>query len=108
MSGFRAWLRDLPPPIRWTLLSVVAVLLLVVVGSGVWSWRGRRESTAQQALGSVVMGGMIAVVILALLMVPVFFVVVQRAFSRTKEPEDEMVKSGEGDPDAIAGQRVTQ
>ena len=37
---------------------------------------------SQQALGTSVMGGMIAVVILALLMVPVFFVVVQKLFTR--------------------------
>jgi tetratricopeptide (TPR) repeat protein len=53
VSRLRAWLRELPPSIRWTLLSVVAVLLLVVVGSGIWSWQGRQESKAQQALGSV-------------------------------------------------------
>jgi multidrug efflux pump len=37
---------------------------------------------SQQALGTGVMGGMIAVVVLALLMVPVFFVVVQKLFTR--------------------------
>jgi multidrug efflux pump len=36
---------------------------------------------SQQALGTSVMGGMIAVVVLALLMVPVFFVTVQRFFA---------------------------
>ncbi len=36
---------------------------------------------SQQAIGTTVMGGMIAVVVLALLMVPVFFVVVQRWLS---------------------------
>jgi multidrug efflux pump len=39
---------------------------------------------SQQALGTSVMGGMIAVVILALLMVPVFFVVVMRVLGRDK------------------------
>jgi multidrug efflux pump len=39
---------------------------------------------SQQALGTGVMGGMIAVVILALLMVPVFFVTVQRFFARDR------------------------
>jgi multidrug efflux pump len=42
---------------------------------------------SQQALGSIVMGGMIAVVILALLMVPVFFVVVQRVLAGDREPK---------------------
>jgi multidrug efflux pump len=37
---------------------------------------------SQQALGTGVMGGMIAVVVLALLMVPVFFVAVQKLFTR--------------------------
>jgi multidrug efflux pump len=48
---------------------------------------------SQQALGSVVMGGMIAVVILALLMVPVFFVSVQRVLAGDREPKD--AKEGE-------------
>jgi multidrug efflux pump len=39
---------------------------------------------SQQAIGTSVMGGMIAVVVLALLMVPVFFVVVQRWLSGDK------------------------
>jgi multidrug efflux pump len=39
------------------------------------------SSKSQQALGTGVMGGMISVVVLALLMVPVFFVVVQKAFA---------------------------
>ncbi|MCD0423148.1 multidrug efflux RND transporter permease subunit [Rubrivivax sp. JA1024] len=48
---------------------------------------------SQQALGTGVMGGMIAVVILALLMVPVFFVVVQRLFAgdRSDDPVAETV-----------------
>jgi multidrug efflux pump len=41
---------------------------------------------SQQALGTSVMGGMIAVVVLALLMVPVFFVTVQRFFAGDREP----------------------
>ena len=46
------------------------------------------SAKSQQALGTGVMGGMIAVVVLALLMVPVFFVAVQRAFSRSEtEPK---------------------
>ena len=46
------------------------------------------SAKSQQALGTGVMGGMIAVVILALLMVPVFFVAVQRTFSRSEaEPQ---------------------
>ena len=44
---------------------------------------------SQQALGTSVMGGMIAVVILALLMVPVFFVSVQRVLAGDREPKVE-------------------
>jgi multidrug efflux pump len=51
---------------------------------------------SQQALGTSVMGGMIAVVILALLMVPVFFVSVQRFFAGDREPKAE--KSAEAAP----------
>jgi multidrug efflux pump len=40
------------------------------------------SSKSQQALGTGVMGGMIAVVVLALIMVPAFFVVVRRLFAR--------------------------
>ncbi|MCA6105928.1 multidrug efflux RND transporter permease subunit [Bradyrhizobium cenepequi] len=43
---------------------------------------------SQNALGTVVMGGMIAVVILALLMVPVFFVSVQRVLAGDREPKE--------------------
>jgi hypothetical protein len=42
---------------------------------------------SQQALGTGVMGGMIAVVVLALLMVPVFFVTVQKLFASRKREE---------------------
>jgi multidrug efflux pump len=45
---------------------------------------------SQQALGTSVMGGMIAVVILALLMVPVFFVTVQRFFAGDRETAKEV------------------
>lgn len=53
MSGIRVWLRELPAPFRWIGLSVVGVLVLLLVASGVWSWQGRREAAAQQALGHV-------------------------------------------------------
>ena len=61
---------DVHPIIAFT------ALLCIAVGAG---------AKSQQALGTGVMGGMIAVVILALLMVPVFFVVVQRVLSRERE-----------------------
>ena len=51
MSAFRAWLGALPAQIRWTLLAVTAVLLLTLVGAGVWSWLGRRDEAAHRTLG---------------------------------------------------------
>jgi multidrug efflux pump len=57
---------------------------------------------SQQALGTSVMGGMIAVVILALLMVPVFFVSVQRVLAgdREKKVEEAVVASEPHGPPA--------
>ena len=46
---------------------------------------------SQQAIGTIVMGGMIAVVVLALLMVPVFFVGVAKAFSKAARDEAKMM-----------------
>jgi multidrug efflux pump len=62
-------------PILMTGLAFCFGVAPMVIASGA-------SAKSQHALGTVVMGGMIAVVILALLMVPVFFVVVQRAFGR--------------------------
>jgi multidrug efflux pump len=64
-------------PILMTGLAFVSGVLPMVVASGA-------GGASQQALGTSVMGGMIAVVVLALLMVPVFFVVVMRVFGRDK------------------------
>jgi multidrug efflux pump len=61
-------------------LAFVCGVLPMVVASGA-------GAQSQQALGTGVMGGMIAVVILALLLVPVFFVFVQRLFSRAAREE---------------------
>ena len=56
------------------------------------------SANSQQALGTGVMGGMIAVVVLALLMVPVFFVVVQRVLARDvdREPADQAESENSG------------
>jgi multidrug efflux pump len=64
-------------PILMTGLAFVCGVLPMVIASGA-------GGASQQALGSSVMGGMIAVVILALLMVPVFFVSVMRFFAPDK------------------------
>jgi tetratricopeptide (TPR) repeat protein len=53
VSGIRAWFGALPAPARWVILSVGAALLLFLVASGVWSWQGRREAAAQQAIGTL-------------------------------------------------------
>jgi multidrug efflux pump len=64
-------------PILMTGLAFVSGVLPMVVAHGA-------GGASQQALGTSVMGGMIAVVVLALLMVPVFFVVVMRVLGRDK------------------------
>jgi multidrug efflux pump len=79
-------------PILMTGFAFVFGVAPMVVASGA-------SSKSQQALGTGVMGGMIAVVVLALLMVPMFYVVVQRLFGR-KSP------SGEG-PDESSVPRET-
>jgi multidrug efflux pump len=65
-------------PILMTGLAFVCGVLPMVIASGA-------GGASQQALGTSVMGGMIAVVILALLMVPVFFVSVQRTLGGDRE-----------------------
>ena len=65
-------------PILMTGLAFVCGVLPMVIAHGA-------GGASQQALGTSVMGGMIAVMILALLMVPVFFVSVQRVLARDRE-----------------------
>ncbi|WP_022721378.1 efflux RND transporter permease subunit [Rhodopseudomonas sp. B29] len=67
-------------PIVMTGLAFVSGVLPMVIASGA-------GGKSQQALGTGVMGGMIAVVILALLFVPVFFVAVQRVLGRDKSDD---------------------
>jgi multidrug efflux pump len=62
-------------PILMTGLAFIFGVLPMVVATGA-------GGASQQALGTSVMGGMIGAVVLALLMVPVFFVSVQRALAR--------------------------
>jgi multidrug efflux pump len=69
-------------PILMTGCAFIFGVAPMVVASGA-------SSKSQQALGTGVMGGMIAVVVLALLMVPTFFVVIQKLFScGSKEGDD--------------------
>ncbi|WP_347264894.1 efflux RND transporter permease subunit [Nitrobacter sp.] len=64
-------------PILMTGFAFASGVLPMVIASGA-------GGASQQALGTSVMGGMIAVVVLALLMVPVFYVVVMRVLGRDK------------------------
>ena len=65
-------------PILMTGFAFVFGVAPMVVASGA-------SSKSQHALGTGVMGGMIAVVVLALLMVPTFFVVIQKLFTTRRE-----------------------
>src|SRR6476661_2168141 len=83
---------------RMRFRPIVMTGLAFVFGVAPMTIAAGASAKSQHALGTVVMGGMIAVVILALLMVPVFFVVVQKMFSRASESElDESM------PDDTAG-----
>ncbi|MET0674856.1 MAG: efflux RND transporter permease subunit, partial [Bradyrhizobium sp.] len=68
-------------PILMTGLAFVCGVLPMAIATGA-------GGASQQALGTVVMGGMIAVVILALLLVPVFFVSVQRTLGGDREKKE--------------------
>ncbi|WP_020174110.1 multidrug efflux RND transporter permease subunit [Methyloferula stellata] len=65
-------------PIVMTGLAFVCGVLPMVIASGA-------GGKSQQALGTGVMGGMMAVVILGLLLIPVFFVTVQKLFGPRSE-----------------------
>ena len=69
-------------PILMTGLAFVFGVAPMVIASGA-------GAKSQQALGTGVVGGMIAVVVLSLLMVPVFYVVVQRLFARRTAAHDD-------------------
>jgi multidrug efflux pump len=80
-------------PILMTGFAFVCGVLPMVIAVGA-------GGKSQQALGTGVMGGMIAVVVLALLMVPVFFVSVQRVLGRDREKAKE--------PAEVAGPQAPQ
>jgi multidrug efflux pump len=65
-------------PILMTGFAFVFGVAPMVIASGA-------SGKSQQALGTGVMGGMIAVVVLALIMVPVLFVAVQKLFTRRQK-----------------------
>lgn len=66
-------------PILMTSLAFILGVLPLVISSGA-------GSGAQNAVGTGVMGGMIAATVLAIFFVPVFFVVVKRRFSKKSQP----------------------
>jgi multidrug efflux pump len=74
-------------PILMTGLAFVCGVLPMVIATGA-------GGASQQALGTSVMGGMIAVVILALLLVPVFFVSVQRVLAGDREKVEKGAAAG--------------
>ena len=78
-------------PILMTGLAFVCGVLPMVIATGA-------GGASQQALGTSVMGGMIAVVILALLMVPVFFVSVQRVLAGDREKVEAVAQEPYGPP----------
>ncbi|MFH0302232.1 multidrug efflux RND transporter permease subunit [Bradyrhizobium sp. 31Argb] len=78
-------------PILMTGLAFVFGVFPMAIASGA-------GGASQQALGTGVMGGMIAVVILALLMVPVFFVSVQRVLAGDREPKQAPVPEPHAPP----------
>lgn len=62
-------------PILMTGLAFISGVVPMVIASGA-------SAKSQQALGTGVLGGMLSVVVLALLFVPIFFVAVQKFFGR--------------------------
>lgn len=82
-------------PILMTGFAFVFGVAPMVVATGA-------SGKSQQALGTGVMGGMIAVVVLALLMVPTFFVVVQQFFSRGGKEGGSRETAREAAPEKMA------
>jgi multidrug efflux pump len=72
---------------RMRFRPIVMTGLAFVFGVAPMTIVGGASAKSQQALGTVVMCGMTAVVILALLMVPIFFVSVQAVFNREARRE---------------------
>jgi multidrug efflux pump len=75
-------------PILMTGFAFVFGVVPMVLASGA-------SSKSQQALGTGVVGGMIAVVVLALIMVPAFFVIVQKLFTRAHNADAETTSETE-------------
>ncbi len=71
-------------PILMTAISSIAGFMPLVVASGA-------GAASQQAIGTAVVGGMVAATIMSLIFTPVFYVVMQKlGGSRKKKPEKEL------------------
>jgi len=66
-------------PIVMTSLAFILGVLPLATASGA-------GSASQRAIGTAVMGGMISATVLAVILVPVFFVVVRRLFGTRRPP----------------------
>jgi multidrug efflux pump len=86
-------------PIIMTGLAFVSGVLPMVIATGA-------AGKSQQALGTTVMGGMISVVILALMMVPVFFVAVQLLFNQRAREEIKAAADEAGADGSAPGLRL--
>jgi HAE1 family hydrophobic/amphiphilic exporter-1 len=80
-------------PILMTAISSIAGFMPLVVAAGA-------GAASRQAIGTAVVGGMIAATVMSLIFTPVFYVVMQRLSGfRMKKPEKEPeVKGAPGDP----------
>ena len=75
-------------PIVMTSLAFILGVLPLVVASGA-------GSASQRAIGTGVMGGMITATVLAVFLVPIFFVVVRKVFHTKKQEQEENRKHEE-------------
>jgi multidrug efflux pump len=82
-------------PIVMTSLAFIfgVVPLAIAVGAA---------SRSQQAIGTGVMGGMIAATVLAIFFVPVFFVVVMRFFERKRLTAEDLAEVPAAEPSKTA------
>jgi multidrug efflux pump len=86
-------------PIIMTGLAFVSGVTPMVIATGA-------AGKSQQALGTTVMGGMISVVVLALLMVPVFFVAVQLLVNQRAREEIRAASGKTGPAPSLPGRGI--
>jgi HAE1 family hydrophobic/amphiphilic exporter-1 len=84
-------------PILMTSIASVAGFMPLVVASGA-------GAASQQAIGTAVVGGMIAATFMSLLFTPVFYVVMQRLSGLRKKKPDEIQSSAQPPAQKTAGQ----